>query len=255
MVAHRTVRPCHERRVDLPAERLQHPVDSGQGADDHAGPHADHASSSIGRDHLGIAHVRQRPPAGLRRGACRPRARGLHPGAHGGPQRRAVILEPIGEHAGPAARGQHLNDLIDQPLRPGQGTRAHVDRSQACARRGERSRRSLASAAVIWPALTTVSTAEHASRWTWLPCTSCSRAREPASRWSAASIHHASMGFGSTVHTRATARMPSPSAKAPTAHTTRSGATRGPCMGGPCVSRTAVPQAIPCSCRHRPALG
>ena len=59
-------------------------------------------------------------------------------------------------------------------------------------------------------------------------------------RWrgSAASTSHPSTVFGSTSKTRATARMPSPSAKAPTAHTTSSGATRVPCKGVPWVSRT-----------------
>src|SRR5262249_6853678 len=42
--------------------------------------------------------------------------------------------------------------------------------------------------------------------------------------------------FGSTSNTCATARMPKPSASAPTAHTSFSGATRVPCNGAPWVS-------------------
>jgi hypothetical protein len=49
--------------------------------------------------------------------------------------------------------------------------------------------------------------------------------------------HQARTVLGSTANTRATARIPNPSASAPTAHTSLSGATRLPCNGVPCVSR------------------
>src|SRR5207342_656271 len=54
---------------------------------------------------------------------------------------------------------------------------------------------------------------------------------EKALRWSAASTSHCSTVFGSTSNTRATAQMPRPSAKAPTAHTRSSVGTRLPCNG------------------------
>src|SRR5262249_25415643 len=56
-------------------------------------------------------------------------------------------------------------------------------------------------------------------------------------------------------NTRATARMPRPSASAPTAHTSLSGATRVPCNGVPWLSWKEPPQLLQCSWRQGPPLG
>jgi hypothetical protein len=63
---------------------------------------------------------------------------------------------------------------------------------------------------------------------------------EQAAAWSATSVIQCSTVFGSTAKTRATARIPSPSAIAPTAHTNTSGGTRLPCNGVSWVSRKYV---------------
>jgi hypothetical protein len=62
-------------------------------------------------------------------------ARGLHPMAKVGQQCCSILLEPIGEKEGHAARGEHRYDLMDQALRHGQGLLAYVDRQQQFALR------------------------------------------------------------------------------------------------------------------------
>ena len=101
---------------------------------------------------------------------------------------------------------------------------------------GERDSRVIASASLTSPALTALSSAKSSSSWTCVTRTSCKKYWEKAAAWSATSTNHSSTVFGSTSNTRATARMPKPSARAPTAHTSRSGTTRLPCNGVPWVS-------------------
>ena len=78
---------------------------------------------------------------------------------------------------------------------------------------------------------------------------------EKAWSGSAASTNHCSTVFGSTSNTRATARRPHPSARAPTAHTSTSGVTRLPCNSVPCVSSASPPQLVQDSWRQGPPLG
>src|SRR5262245_48124407 len=59
----------HKGRVDLPAMRSQHGLDSLQRAKPHAMPAPDQTPSAHGLDHLGIEPLRQRPPARLGHGA------------------------------------------------------------------------------------------------------------------------------------------------------------------------------------------
>src|SRR5215831_15179420 len=94
---------------------------------------------------------------------------------------------------------------------------------------GERERRSTASASLTSPVLTALRRAKSSSSCTCVTCTSCKKYCEKAMAWSATSTSQPSIVLGSTSKTRATARMPKPSASAPTAHTSRSGATRLPC--------------------------
>src|SRR5262249_9807601 len=72
---------------------------------------------------------------------------------------------------------------------------------------------------------------------------------------SATSTSHARTVLGSTSNTRATARMPKPSASAPTAHTSFSGATRLPCNGVPWVSWKYPSQRVQYSWRQGPPWG
>jgi hypothetical protein len=101
---------------------------------------------------------------------------------------------------------------------------------------GERDKRWIASASLTSPAFTALSRAKSSSRCTCVTRTSWRKYWEKAWRWSATSTNHASTVLGSTSNTRATARMPKPSANAPTVHTSFSGATRLPWNGVPWVS-------------------
>lgn len=94
----------------------------------------------------------------------------------------------------------------------------------------------MASAALPFPAFPALSRAQSASSCPCVTRTSCRKSGEKALRWSAAATSHCRTVLGSTSHTRATARMPSPAVNAPTAHTTMSDDTRFPCHGVPCVS-------------------
>src|SRR6266446_8570257 len=120
---------------------------------------------------------------------------------------------------------------------------------------GERERRWIASASLTSPVLTALSRAKSASSRTCVTRTSWRKYCEKATAWSATSTSHANTVFGSTSNTRATARMPKPSASAPTAHTSFSGATRLPCNGVPWVSWKEPPQLVQCSWRQGPPLG
>src|SRR4030095_4883953 len=120
---------------------------------------------------------------------------------------------------------------------------------------GERERRSTASASLTSPVLTALRRAKSSSSCTCVTCTSCKKYWEKAVACSATSTSHARTVLGSTSNTRATARMPKPSASAPTPHTRTSGATRLPCNGVPWVSWKEPPQPVPCSWRHGPPLG
>src|SRR5262245_3437351 len=112
MLANGQVDALNESRVDLPARGGQHLRDPLQGAEHHAVPHTDHASAAIRLDDLRIKQLWQWHPSGLWWGACIPLAWGLYPVAKVGQQCRAVILEPVGEKEGHAARGQHRNNLM-----------------------------------------------------------------------------------------------------------------------------------------------
>src|SRR5499433_2380979 len=120
---------------------------------------------------------------------------------------------------------------------------------------GERERRSTASASLTSPVLTALRRAKSSSSCTCVTCTSCKKYCEKAMAWSATSTSQPSIVLGSTSNTRATARMPSPAASAPTAHTSRSGATRVPCNGVPWVSWKYPSQRVQYSCRQGPPLG
>jgi hypothetical protein len=63
--------------------------------------------------------------------------------------------------------------------------------------------------------------------------TSCKKCREKAAAWSATSLNQVRTVLGSTSNTRATARIPRPSASAPTAQTNISSGTCLPCNGVP----------------------
>jgi hypothetical protein len=120
---------------------------------------------------------------------------------------------------------------------------------------GERDKQLSASSSLTSLAFTALSKAKSSSNCTCVTCTSWRKEREKAAAWSATSISQCSTVFGSTVKTRATARIPSPSANAPTAHTSTSGATRLPCNGVPWVSRKYCLQLRHWNWRHRPPLG
>src|SRR5882724_11416464 len=106
---------------------------------------------------------------------------------------------------------------------------------------GECDRRVMASPSLPSPACTALSRAKSSSSCTWVTCRSCKKYCEKAAAWSAASINQCSTVLGSTSKTRATARMPSPSANAPTAHTNRSGVTRLPWNSVPWGARSKFP--------------
>src|SRR5207253_10853831 len=89
----------------------------------------------------------------------------------------------------------------------------------------------------------------------WVTRTSCRKYCEKAAACSATSTNQARTVLGSTSNTRATARMPKPSASAPTAHTSFSGATRLPCNGLPWLSWKEPSQAVQEHCRQGPPLG
>src|SRR5712691_7696265 len=120
---------------------------------------------------------------------------------------------------------------------------------------GERDSRVMASASLTSPVLTALSKAKSSSSCTCVTRTSCKKYCEKAAACSATSTSQASTVLGSTSKTRATARMPKPSASAPTAHTSFSGATRLPCNGVPWVSWKEPPQPVQYRWRHGPPLG
>src|SRR5437016_4671144 len=162
----------------------------------------------------------------------------------------------------PAVRGQHLlhshQRAEDHPMTHAHQTPAahrldHLGVAQARARHPARP--STASAALTSPVLTARRRAKSSSSCTCVTCTSCKKYWEKAVACSATSTSHARTVVGSTANTRATARMPKPSASAPTAHTSRSGATRLPCNGVPCVSRKYPRPVLQESCRQGPPLG
>src|SRR6266705_2756040 len=120
---------------------------------------------------------------------------------------------------------------------------------------GERDSPVMASASLTSPACTALSSAKSSASWTCVTRTSCKKYWEKAVAWSATSTNQCSTVVGSTSNTRATARMPKPSASAPTAHTSCSGTTRLPCNGVPWVSWKEPPQLVQCSWRQGPPLG
>jgi hypothetical protein len=90
---------------------------------------------------------------------------------------------------------------------------------------GERDRRRMASVSLTAPAFTALSRAKRSSSWTCVACPSGKPYRDKAVAWSPTSSTQARTVLGSTSNPWATARMPSPSAHAPTAHTSLSGGT------------------------------
>src|SRR5213593_2790901 len=153
-----------------------------------------------------------------------------------GQQRRRVLLEAIGEEERHTAGRHDLDDLMDHTLRHGPRAVADINRHSslvtgsmaAQTQCSERARRSTASAALTSPVLTALSRAKSSSSCTCVTRTSWRKYREKAAACSATSTSHARTVLGLTSNTRATARMPKPSANAPTAHTSRSGETRLP---------------------------
>src|SRR5262249_43732425 len=120
---------------------------------------------------------------------------------------------------------------------------------------GERDKRLSAFPSLTSPALTALSKAKSSSHCTCVTRTSWRQEREKAAAWSATSVSHCSTVVGSTATTRATARIPSPSASAPTAHISTAGGTRLPCRGVPWVSRKYGLQLRHWNWRQRPPLG
>jgi len=59
------VEPLDKGRLDLPATGRQHLLDGLQGAEHHAGAHADQTPAPHGLDHLGIEQLWLRHPARL----------------------------------------------------------------------------------------------------------------------------------------------------------------------------------------------
>src|SRR5215510_1703016 len=184
---------------------------------------------------LRVEELRQWHPARFRRRALCPLACRLDPLAIVRQQRGRVLLEAIGEKERYPARRQHLGHLVDHALRHGQ--------------------RAVATASLTSPVFTALRRAKSSSSCTWVTRTSCSKYCEKAAACSATSTNQARTVLGSTSNTRATARMPQPSASVPTAHTSFSGATRLPCNGVPHVSRTYPSPWLQYSWRHRPPLG
>src|SRR2546427_1252286 len=93
---------------------------------------------------------------------------------------------------------------------------------------GERDNRWMASASLTSPVFTALSRAKSSSSCTCVTRTSWRKYCEKAAACSATSTSQARTVLGSTSNTRATARMPKPSASAPMAHTNMSGDTRLP---------------------------
>jgi hypothetical protein len=86
-----------EGGVDLPALGGQYLLHAGEGAEHHAGAHADHASAPILFDHLCIVPPWQRHPARLGHGAYGLAARRRHPVAAMGQQGGSILLEAVGD--------------------------------------------------------------------------------------------------------------------------------------------------------------
>src|SRR2546426_530709 len=83
---------------------------------------------------------------------------------------------------------------------------------------GERDSRVMASASLTSPACTALSSAKSSSSWTCVTRTACKKYWEKVAAWSATSTNQCNTVFGSTSNTRATARMPKPSASAHCPH-------------------------------------
>src|SRR5215475_2913160 len=79
MLADIKVEAFHKGRVDLPATRCQHVVDTIERTEDHPVFHTDQAPPAHGLDDLGIEQLWQGHPTGLGSGAFAWAALGLHP--------------------------------------------------------------------------------------------------------------------------------------------------------------------------------
>src|SRR2546429_468202 len=95
MLTDSQVEAFNEGRVDLPAMRGQHLLNSRQRAEDHPMAHSYQTPPAYRLDHLRIEQTRQGYPAWLGGGSCGLAARRLHPVAKGRQDSGQVILIAI----------------------------------------------------------------------------------------------------------------------------------------------------------------
>src|SRR2546426_2675561 len=229
MLAQAEVEALDEGGIDLPAAGRQHLLHRLQGAKHDPMPHADQASPAHRLDDLRIAQLGAGPVAWRRSGwtHCPQWVRSavaysLKPSVRkSGTQPGASTWTTWWTTRCAMASVRSPTSMVSSSLVTGS--------IAAQTQWGERDRRVMASTSLTAPAFTALSSAKSSSSWTCATRTSCKKYREKAMAWSATSTNHARTVLGSTSNTRATARMPSPSANAPTAHTSRSGGTRLPC--------------------------
>jgi hypothetical protein len=129
------VHTLNEGRVDVPTQRRQDLLDSGQGAEDHPVADTNQASAPVRFDHLGIAQLRYGHPARLGHGACGLPSRWRHPMTHVGPQCHGVFPESIRAQQGAPVGRQDLHNLLHQALRQRPCTAPAVDGSEPLADR------------------------------------------------------------------------------------------------------------------------
>jgi hypothetical protein len=98
----------------------QHRLDGSESAEHHVRTDADQAPPARDLDHLGVEPRRQRHPTRLGHGAFGLTALRLPPLPEMGQHRPRGLHEAVGQEEGHTARGQHLDDLLDDALGHGQ---------------------------------------------------------------------------------------------------------------------------------------
>src|SRR5215470_18102091 len=245
MLTHRQVDTLDKDCLALPTMWSQHVIDGLQRTKDHAMTHPYQTPLAYRLDHLCIEEPGLGHPARLWQWPFRLPAFWLHPVPIVGEQSCQILSKPVRQKEGGAVGGQDLRYLMHHGLCHGQRTFTHIDGQHNLlsgsmaihTQEGERSGRSIASAAVTSLVLTVLSRAKSSSSWTWWTRTSCRMYREKACSCSTASSNHCSTVLGSTSNIRAVPRMPSPSARQARTHTMSSTGARLPCKSVPRVSR------------------
>src|SRR6266851_4309206 len=241
------VDPLVEGSIALPAQWRQHVFNGRQSAEHHAVSHADQAPAPHGLDRLDVEQLWQRHPVRLGRWPFVLVAWRLHPGPIGGQQGRHIRAKPSVSNSRAQSGAKTCATWWTTRwamARVRSLTSIARSRLRSCfiatqSPRGERSRRSLASAALLTLTLTALSRANHASRYTCRTCTSGRTCHVKSGSCAVASTHYCSTVFGSTSRTSAVPRMLASSATHVITRTMCSTETRLSWKGAPRVSARA----------------